>query len=184
MASTRIDTDRLVLRDWREGDWGQFFEGTNTPEGMRWLGGVLDAAGKARQRARLEGYAADYGHTLWPVERKHDGAIIGFCGLKRSNQPGGPQGNFEVGWRLRRDVWGQGYAREAALATLDHAFGAFDAPHVLALTAAGNSPSWGLMERLGMVRRADLDFDNAEFDAETGRIIVYAITRQMWFARL
>ena len=183
MEQFRLETERLVLRNWCEQDWLSFFEGTNTPEGMRWLGGVMDDAGMARQRARLEAYATDHGHTFWPVERKQDGAVIGFCGLKRSNQPGGPQGDFEVGWRLRQDVWGQGYAREAALASLDHAFATLEAPHVLALTVLGNSPSWGLMERLGMARRADLDFDSAEFDPATGRIIAYAITRREWTAR-
>ena len=66
--------------------------------------------------------------------------------------------------------------------SLEHAFSLRDAPHVLALTVAGNTPSRGLMERLGMARRSDLDFDSAEFDAE-GSIIVYAMTRQAWIAR-
>jgi RimJ/RimL family protein N-acetyltransferase len=55
-----------------------------------------------------------------------------------------------------------------------------DAPQVIALTVQGNSGSWGLMERLGMERRADLDFANADFDPETGRIIVYAISADQW----
>ncbi len=178
-----IETERLLLRDWREEDWAPFFESTNTEAGMRWLGGVLDAEGLARQRERLESYTAQYGHTFWVVERKHNGALLGFCGLKHSNQPGGPQGDFEIGWRLRQEAWGQGFAREAALASLDYAFAALDAPHVLALTVMGNTPSWGLMERLGMTRRPNLDFDSAEFDPQTGRIIVYAMTRQAWTAR-
>jgi RimJ/RimL family protein N-acetyltransferase len=180
MSSFRLETPRLILRDWRDADWSPFFAGTNTPEGMRWLGGVMDGAKMAAQRARIELYAQTYGHTFWVVERKADGAVLGFCGLKRSNQPGGPQGDFEVGWRLRQDAWGQGYAREAASASLDHAFGVLAAPHVLALTVAGNTPSWGLMLRLGMARREDLDFDSAEFDAESGRIVVYAMTRAQW----
>lgn len=183
MAEFRLETERLVLRDWREQDWAPFFAATNTSAVMRWLGGVLDPARQAAVRQRLERYAADYGHTFWVVERKSDAALLGFCGLKRSNQAGGPQGEFEVGWRLREDAWGQGYAREAASAALDAAFGTFGASQVLALTVAGNTPSWGLMERLGMVRRADLDFDNAEFDPVTGRIIVYAIDRSSWQGR-
>jgi len=183
MTEFRMETERLILRDWREADWEPFFAGTNTPEGMRWLGGVMDADKQAWQRARLEGYACDHGFTFWVVERKADGAVIGMCGLKRSNQEGGPQGDFEVGWRLRQDTWGQGYAREAATASLDHAFGVLGAPHVLALTVPGNTASWGLMERLGMTRREDLDFDNRDFDSEGGRIIAYALTRDAWEAR-
>ena len=180
MAEFRLETPRLILRDWRDEDWAPFFDGTNTPEGMRWLGGVMDAARQAVQRSRLIGYTRDFGHTFWALERRSDGAMLGMCGLKRSNQPGGPQGDFEVGWRLRGDAQGQGYAREAAMASLNHAFTALGAPHVLALTVQGNAPSWGLMERLGMERRADLDFDSADFDPATGRIIAYALTRANW----
>ena len=61
--------------------------------------------------------------------------MLGFCGLKRVNSDGAPNpGDFEVGWRLREDAWGQGYAKEAAIASLDLAFGRFGAPHVVALT--------------------------------------------------
>lgn len=180
MTGFALPTERLILRDWRDEDWPPFFASTNTPSVMRWLGGVMDDDKLAWQRGRIEGYARDLGHTFWAVERKADGAVLGFCGLKRANQPGGPQGDFEVGWRLREEDWGKGYAKEAAIASLNHAFTALDSPHVIALTVIGNSASWGLMERLGMQRRADLDFDSPDFDAETGRIIAYALTRAEW----
>ena len=90
---------------------------------------------------------------------------------------------MEVGWRLREDAWGQGYAKEAATAALDLAFGRFGADEVIALTVQNNTPSWGLMVRLGMERRADLDFDSPDFDPENPRIIAYAITRAGWQAQ-
>lgn len=182
MADFRQDTSRLTLRDWRAEDWPEFWRLTNTPAVMRWLGGVQDAAGRAAGEARIEGYRRDHGHTFWVVERQSDGALLGFCGLKRSNQPGGPQGMMEVGWRLREDAWGQGYAREATAAALDLAFGHFGVEEVIALTVEGNASSWGLMRRLGMQRREDLDFDSADFDPENPRIIAYAILRESWQA--
>ncbi len=178
-----METPRLILRDWQEPDWEPFFSSTNTPEVMRWLGGVMDADKMAKQRDRIEYYAREFGHTFWPVIRKSDQAVLGFCGLKRANQVGGPQGDFEIGWRLRQDTWGQGYAREAAVATMRHAFTVLEAPHLLALTVQGNAPSWGLMQRLGMERREDLDFASGEFDADSGTIIVYSITREQWLAQ-
>jgi RimJ/RimL family protein N-acetyltransferase len=176
----RHDTTRLTLRDWREEDWPVFRETTNTPAVMRWLGGVQDDAAFAAGRARIEAYRAEHGHTFWVVERREDGAFLGFCGLKRSNQPGGPQGMMEIGWRLREDAQGQGYAREAASASLALAFERFGADEVIALTVEGNTASWGLMRRLGMVRREDLDFDSPDFDPDNPRIIAYAITRDQW----
>ncbi|GMN02465.1 GNAT family N-acetyltransferase [Erythrobacter sp. MTPC3] len=180
MAEFRLETPRLILRDWRQEDWAEFWQSTNTPAVMRWLGGVLDEDGMSSARGRLESYRQQHGHTSWAVERKEDGAILGFCGLKRSNQAGGPMGMMEVGWRLREDAWGCGYAKEAATASLDAAFGQFGAAEVIALTVERNSPSWGLMKRLGMIRREDLDFANADFDPETATIIVYSIDRDDW----
>jgi RimJ/RimL family protein N-acetyltransferase len=176
----RHETPRLILRDWREDDWAEFWRVTNTPAVMRWLGGVQDAAGCAAARARLESYQTDNGHTFWVIERRDDGALLGFCGLKRSNQPGGPQGMMEVGWRLREDAWGKGYAREAAAAALDCAFDRFGADEVIALTVRNNTASWGLMLRLGMTRREDLDFASADFDPDDPLIIAHAISRETW----
>ena len=182
MADFRHETDRLILRDWREEDWPLFWDGTNTPGVMRWLGGVCDDAKRDAAQQRLLSYEREHGHTFWCVERRGDGAILGFCGLKRSNQTGGPLGMMEVGWRLREDAWGRGYAKEAATASLDLAFDRFDAEEVIAMTVQRNTASWGLMQRLGMRRRADLDFDNAEFDKEDPVIIVYSIDRASWTA--
>ena len=182
MAEFRHETDRLILRDWREEDWPFFWEGTNTPGVMRWLGGVCDGAKRDAAQQRLLSYEREHGHTFWCVERRGDGAILGFCGLKRSNQTGGPLGMMEVGWRLREDAWGRGYAKEAATASLDLAFDRFDAEEVIAMTVQRNTASWGLMQRLGMRRRDDLDFDNAEFDKEDPVIIVYSVDRASWTA--
>lgn len=183
MSDFRLETERLILRDWRAEDWPIFLRHTNTPAVMRWLGGVLDTDKLHAMRNRLEGYRRDHGFTFWISERKSDGGhlageIIGFCGLKLSNQVGGPMGEHEVGWRLREDAWGKGYAREAAQASLKAGFEQFGAPHILALTVQENTGSWGLMKRLGMTHQPQLDFANSDFGAET--IIVYSITRQEW----
>ena len=184
MAETRIDTDRLVLRDWRDEDWPEFFRVTNTPAVMEWLGGVLDAEGEARQRARVEACHAVNGHCFWVVERKADGALLGFCGLKRADAPGSTvAGEMEVGWRFREDAWGQGYAKEAAIAALDAAFDRFGADEVVALTVDGNIGSWGLMKRLGMRRLEDLDYDDTRYENPWRRSIVYSVHRDDWKQR-
>ena len=85
-----------------------------------------------------------------------------------------------MGWRLREDAWGKGYAKEAAIASLDLAFDRFDSDEVIALTVKRNTPSWGLMERLGMERREDLDFEDAAFDPDDATIIVYSISKEDW----
>ena len=185
MSNVWLETDRLTLRDWQsDADWDAFFEGTNTPEVMEWLGGVMDDDMKAMQRARVETCAADHGHCFWAVERKEDGTILGFCGLKRVNADGAPNpGDFEIGWRFAAFAQGQGYAKEAAERAMRAAFEDYDAPHVVALTIIENVPSWRLMEKLGMERRTELDFVDPRYGPELNPLIVYAITRDQWKAR-
>jgi RimJ/RimL family protein N-acetyltransferase len=179
-----IETERLTLRDWRDEDWPRFFAGTNTPEVMRWLGGLLDDEGMAATRARVTGCAAANGFCFWVVERKSDGEILGFCGLKRADAPGSSvPGAMEIGWRLREDAWGQGFAKEAATAALDAAFDRFGADEVVALTVIENTPSWGLMKRLGMRRREELDYADTRFEPPIRDHIVYSIDRHTWESR-
>lgn len=181
MADTVAETERLILRRWRPGDRAVFLRHLNSMAVMRWLGGPQDEATYAAAFDRLDSYQRDFGHTFWIVERKVDGAVLGFCGIKRVNAEDAPnQGDFEVGWRLREDCWGAGVAKEAAIASLDLAFDGFGAPHVVAFTVAGNEGSWGLMERLGMRRRADLDYTDPRFGPDLNPTIVYSIERADW----
>ena len=184
MAEVAAETERLLLRTWTAADQAEFVRVTNTPAVMRWLGGVQSPEWMAAAFERIDGYQRDFGHTLWAVERKADGALLGFCGLKRVNSPGAGSltGDFEIGWRLREDAWGQGFAKEAAIASLDLAFGRFGAPHVVALTVAGNANSLGLMKRLGMRRRADLDYQDSRFGPELNPTIIYRIDAADWAA--
>ncbi len=128
MMGAAIETERLLLRDWRDTDIAPFVRHTNTPAVMRWLGGVqAEAELESVVRDRLMRWQAERGFTFWAVERKADGALLGFCGLKIADTPGAPiEGAHEVGWRLREDAWGQGYAKEAAIASLDFAFGTLE----------------------------------------------------------
>jgi len=176
-----VETERLRLREWGDGDDERFYAVMNTPAVMRWLGGVQDRTAWGAAVERLRGFQRDYGHCFWLVEGKEDGELKGFCGLKRVNAQGTSMtGEFEIGWRLRESAWGQGIAKEAAIASLDLAFGRFGAPHVVALTVAGNEGSWGLMERLGMTRRPDLDFNDPRFGPELNPTIVYRIDARDW----
>lgn len=182
MAEAVVETQRLRLCDWTGELKAEFVRRLNMPAVMRWLGGVQDQKAYDEGFERIEGYRRDFGHTLWAVERKADGELLGFCGLKRVNSAGARNlGDFEIGWRLREDAWGQGFAKEAAIASLDLAFDRFRAPHVVALTVPGNTASQALMKRLGMIRREDLDFDCTDaWVADLNPVIVFGIDATNW----
>lgn len=177
-------TERLRLAIWDDERWAEFVRVTNTPAVMRWLGGVFTPEQMDAARGRLEFYQIEHGFTFWAVERRSDDAMLGFCGLKRANAPGAEplHGEVEVGWRLREDAWGQGYAREAATASLDLAFYRFRAPRVIALTARGNLPSQGLMKRLGMRAVPEHDYIDQRFsaDAPPNPQLTFAVTADEW----
>jgi RimJ/RimL family protein N-acetyltransferase len=110
--------------------------------------------------ARQNGFFASHGYCFWAIERKADGFFLGFCGLKPGPDGTPIAGRVEIGWRLARDAWGKGYAREAAAASIAWGWANTDAPEILAMTNIGNVRSWGLMERLGMARDHAGDFDH------------------------
>ena len=181
MPETIAETERLRLRNWEPEDLDEFVRHTNTEAVMRWLGGVWPLEKHEAAFGRIKAYERDHGHTFWLVERKSDGELLGFCGLKRVNSEGAPNpGDFEIGWRLREDAWGQGYAKEAAIASLNLALLRFGAPHVVALTIPANEPSQGLMMRLGMTRREDMDFESADVPEGMGPVVVYRIDAAEW----
>lgn len=178
-TDTIIETARLKLRDWDAADTAPFAAHTNTPNVMRWLGGVKTDAEMAELVAKLQRWQAERGFTFWAVERRDDAELLGFCGIKIADTPGSPiEGDHEIGWRLREADWGKGYAREAAEASLDFIFHEIGAPYVVAITFIENEPSWGLMERLGMTRRPDLDYHDERFPGYLA--IVYRIAREEW----
>ena len=180
MADTVFVTERLELRRIREDDLDPHMELLNTPAVMRWLGGVQPRAViAAKHQAARDGFARE-GFGFMMMEERVSGEMVGHCGLRRVAHPLAPNPtDHEIGSLVREDRWRLGYAYEAMRAVVDWGFGVIGAPHIVALTCAPNVGSWRLMEKLGMERRADLDFTDPA-DPET--IIQYAITRAQWEA--
>lgn len=184
MSTIVIETPRLHLRTWRNGDDDLLRQHTDTPAFKRWLEDEDMAPRRpGSTTARLQRLNRELGFCFWVVERRSDAEFLGYCGLKRVDAEGtGLVGEFEIGWGLREDMWGKGYAREAATASLARAFTVHGAGEVYAFTVIGNRASWGLTERLGMVRRAELDFHDPAFSEALNPTIVYSIPRHKWEA--
>src|SRR5690349_15467501 len=168
MADTVLETERLVFRREQPGDLAVWLEHMNTPEVMEKVGGVQPPEQVAEAFAKM-GADGDGPLAFYFLARKADGTLLGKAGLSRIETAVAPdelRGAVQVGWTLRADCWGQGYAREAAQAVLAAAFERLALPCVYAQTSERNTASWGLMERLGMERRADLDYPDADYPPE------------------
>ncbi|MFN3857021.1 MAG: GNAT family N-acetyltransferase [Caulobacter sp.] len=155
-----ITTDRLILRQWRPSDLGPWAAMNADPEVMRYFPAVLTREEAEAQMARFQARIAQDGFGPWAIQRRGDGAFLGFTGLMRLKDDNPLAPGVETGWRLSRHAWGHGYASEAARASLDHGFGTLGLRSIVAFTATANLPSQAVMARIGMVRREDLDFDH------------------------
>ncbi|WP_326524318.1 GNAT family N-acetyltransferase [Sphingomonas sp.] len=154
-----IETQRLILRRWRQEDIAPFHAMGQDTEVMRFIGPPMSLADCEAAKARMDAFADTTGSCFWAVERRSDGAFLGFCGIKPGPDGTPIAGAAEIGWRLRRDAWGQGYAREGAAACIARGW-SDGLDHISAITVAANEQSWGLMERLGMTRVTNGDFDH------------------------
>jgi RimJ/RimL family protein N-acetyltransferase len=151
-----IDTPRLRLRHWRD-DHRQAFATLNADaEVMRDLGGPIS---RNESDAKLERYRAAFhcrGFGRWAIEERR-GEFLGYAGVMAHDDHAlGP--HCEIGWRLARNAWGQGYATEAARAALDDVFRRAGLVEVLSYTAPDNLRSQRVMARLGLERDPSRDF--------------------------
>lgn len=175
-----IETERLWLRGWQNSDKPRFIQIINTARMMEHMGGVKNPAEIEELIDKQIAMQAAHGLSMWAMEDKASGLIIGICGLRYGGHPNTPVSDeLEIGWRVAESAWGMGYAREAAEACLTWGWQHTTRTRIAAWTVQSNHASWGLMMRLGMTRRPDLDFDHPRFESghPLQRHITYVIDR-------
>ena len=181
MADIIAETDRLILRTIDDNDAIEQDRLLNTPTVMARLGGVKELHEIEAKHAKSQALYAREGFSFLFMVEKASGEMVGHCGIKRVDNPRAPNvGDHEIGWLVREDRWRRGYAEEAMRAVLEWAFGRVAAPYVVALTSEANVGSWKLMEKLGMTRRKDLDFEDPDYPPEDRTIIQYSLTKEEW----
>jgi len=153
-----IRTARLLLRDWRDADRDPFAAINADPRVTEFLP-PQDRAESDAAIDRQMALSAAGEPCFWAAEQTSDGALIGFIGVKPITFAAAFSG-YEVGWRLGRSFWGQGFASEGARAALDHAFVGLGLREVFAITVPANLRSQAVMQRIGMERVEGGDFDH------------------------
>lgn len=178
-----IRTDRLLLRGWLPTDREPFVELNADPVVMRFLQGPMSAELTDDFLRRINAYWSEHGWGLWAVEVLDVAPFIGYVGLWPAPfLPGG--GGVEVGWRLAREHWGNGYAPEGAAAALEFGFETVGLDEIVSFTVPDNQPSWRVMEKIGLVRDPTRDFNHPRVDADLHPHLVghvtYALRRPAW----
>ncbi|MFC9292809.1 GNAT family N-acetyltransferase [Streptomyces sp. NPDC057011] len=154
---TEIRTPRLLLRRWTDDDLVPLSEINADPEVMRWIGdgSVLDLERTAEDIERWEEEWDEEGFGLFAVELLGSGELIGAVGLSVPEYLPEVATDVEISWRLGRQYWGQGYASEAAQATLEFALQDRGLDRVVAVNRAGNEASENVIRKLGMAPERD-----------------------------
>ena len=143
-----IETSRLILREFVLDDADALELVLSDPETMRFYPAPFDRAGVEQWIARNQQRYVKHGHGLWAMVLKASGEMVGDCGL--TVQEVDEVGEVEIGYHVRRDLWGQGLATEAARACRDFAFGRLPVERVISLIRPENLPSRRVAEKNGM----------------------------------
>jgi RimJ/RimL family protein N-acetyltransferase len=171
-AAPELETERLRLRQFRDGDFATYQAWCANPDLMRYLGGRTFSTLEAwRHMAYVLGHWQLRGYGYYAVEEKATGRLVGRVGFTDSE--GWP--GFELGWTLAPEARGQGYAREAARFLLDYAFERLERPHVMSLIHPDNAPSIRVAEYLG--QRVE-----GQTEVLTMPVLIYAIDHAGWRA--
>lgn len=148
------------MRPWRDSDRAAFAVMNDDPDVMRYLPAMLTAEESSALVDRIEAHFDVNGFGLWALEVPGVAPFIGYCGLLRVRFDAPFTPAVEIGWRLAREFWDQGYATEAACAALEWGFINLDVDEIVSFTTPANKRSRRVMERIGMTHDTADDFDH------------------------
>lgn len=173
-----VRTERLLLRQWRPADREPFARLNGDPETMRYFPAPLDRAQSDALADRCAAAIAQQGWGWWAVEVVGGPEFIGFVGLNAPTFDAHFTPCVEVGWRLLRESWGNGYATEAARAAVAYGFGQLGLDEIVSFTTVANGRSRRVMERLGMTHDPADDFDHPALESgPLRRHVLYRLSR-------
>ena len=142
-----FESERFLYREWGLDDAPIFFELNEDPEVMKYTGDIR-FKDVEEARALIANYSAfrDTNMGRWLMVRKEDGAIVGWCGLKYH-----PEEDYvDLGYRLFKKYWGQGYATEGGLRCVQYGFEELGLKEIVGRTASDNKGSIRVLEKCGM----------------------------------
>jgi len=169
-----LQTERLILRPFRETDLDRLAELFANPDFMRFSSGIHTQEQTAAFLEKIIGWQRAGLPSLFALELKPERPLLGYCGF--FHHPPEVTTDVEIGYRLHPDYWNRGLMTEAARAVRDHAFRDLKLPRVISLVHPENTPSRRVAEKNGMTVAKEIIFRG--FPA-----LVFAIQREEWLAQ-
>ncbi len=180
-----LETERLLLRQWRDADLEPFSRMNSDPRVMEYFPAPLGRAESDALAAQIQSIIADRGWGAWAVEVKSTGAFAGFVGLHVPHPELPCSPCVEIAWRLAHEHWRKGYASEAALAALGYGFTHLHLAEIVSFTSILNTRSQAVMERIGMHRDvAHFEHPQVAPGSPLRTHCLYRVSREQWLARV
>lgn len=171
-----IETQRLILRQWKESDVEPFITMGLDQHVMQFFPNLLTPQESLNLIQKISSLINKNGWGFWAVELKETHQFIGFIGLHSQPEQFDFSPCVEIGWRLAKDFWKQGYATEGAKAALDYGFNILNLNKIVSFTANINTPSQAVMERIGMQKVKNFDHPKVPLHHHLKAHVLYEIT--------
>jgi ribosomal-protein-alanine N-acetyltransferase len=176
-----LETERLVLREWRDEDAEPFAAMNADPVVMEHFPSLLARAQSDDLVTRVRAHFDVHGFGMWVVEERARPGFGGFIGLMHLAWQAHFTPAVEIGWRLSPSLWGRGLCTEGAQAALRYGFDVLKLDEIVSLTVLANRRSWRVMEKLGMHRNPADDFDHPRVsDERLKRHVLYRLRADTW----
>ena len=157
MPEIFLETPRLILRDWQEADYEPYILLNMDSEVMEFFPYTLTREQSLSHLSGIRAHFDEYGYGLFALERKDNGRFIGFTGLSHPNFVSYFTPCVEVGWRLSKADWNNGFATEAAMACLQYGLNELQLPVIYSFTSIHNTRSEQVMKKIGLIRQGIFD---------------------------
>tara|TARA_R100000306_G_scaffold48569_1_gene45982 strand:+ start:169 stop:702 length:534 start_codon:yes stop_codon:yes gene_type:complete len=177
MTDYLLKTKRLGLRNWTQSDIAPFVAMGKDPEVMRYFPSVLTKQESVAFIERIQEHFILHGFCYFAVDVLETGEFIGFTGMLHQNFSSPYTPNVDLGWRLKKSAWSQGYATEAANACIEAAFTTFGLAKVVAFAPSSNVASQRIMEKIGMRYLGDFQHPKLRDDPRFSHCVAFGKSR-------
>ena len=177
-----FESERLIFRLWNEKDSLPFALMNNDDDVMAYFPYKLSKKASDAFIDRMMNVHKEQGYGLYAVELKATGDFIGFIGFAVPSFEEEFMPCIEIGWRLNKEYWHQGYATEGALACLSYGFDQCGFEEVVSFTSKINRPSIAVMKRIGLTYVIEFQHPSIEDNHELKPHVLYKLTKASWIA--
>ncbi len=170
-------SERLGFRKWKESDLDDFFEVTGDPEVMEFFPKILTREQTAGFIKHLIKRHDEWGYVYFAVEILDTGELIGFIGLADQTYEADFNPSTDIGWRLKKSAWGNGYATEGAKRCLEFGFEDVGLKRIIAVCSIGNVNSENVMKKIGMEKKGYFMHPGLKDYPDLEECVLYEILR-------